>query len=385
MKLDIVFPRLPPAIDGIGDHTVQLASGLAALGHDVRILTRRPDPSTAASLLRKNVEVAESWPDGNLRKTDSLIRNVAKRSPDWVMLQFEQFSYGDRGFNPSLSHFFSQARLQSPSTQFMLYAHENYTKASSPKKALLSFYQRRQFQNLTLSASLIAITTDAWRNGRDFHGVQPLTIPVFSNIPLLVPRPSASVRQQFDIPTDRPLAINFGNYDPSRASYILEAARSMAAEPYTFAYLGKDTEAMLHLLHGIENVHVVTVDRPTGEEISELLSSADISLAPFADGVTGRRGSFLAALQHGLPTVTTISVSNTFLSKAHRDGAFAATRVGNPAEYGLMASQLISDRTRLSRMSVQAADCYRTNFSIELSLERLSAEMKRIANFVPRK
>lgn len=375
MLIDIVFPRLPPHIDGIGDHTYQLATELASRGHEVRILTQNPNAETVAALLSIGLEVLESWPTGNLRSTDTLILQITKRQPDWVILQFEQFSYGTRGFNPAISRLFRRAQRRAPSTQFLLYAHETYTKPSTLRKAVLSLFQRRQFQNLTGSASQIAITTDAWRNSRDFRGVQPLTVPVFSNIPLVAGESRESLRNRHGIPLNEPIVINFGNHDASRAAYLRAAAVAMSGQPYTFAYLGKDTEAVRLLLSGIQNVRVVTLDRPTGSEVSQYLSCADMSLAPFVDGVTTRRGSFLAALQHGLPTVTTISNAESLLDEAHRMGIFAASHPGDATEYGRVANALLANTGKREAMSALASEYYESNFALRTAVDNLILTM----------
>jgi glycosyltransferase involved in cell wall biosynthesis len=40
-------------------------------------------------------------------------------------------------------------------------------------------------------------------------------------------------------------------------------------------------------------------------ELARLLAAADVFLAPYSDGVSTRRGSMMAALQHGVPVVAT--------------------------------------------------------------------------------
>lgn len=386
MIIDIIFPRLPPKIDGIGDHTFQLATELASRGDAVRILTHNPAPQSVESLLKLGIEVLEAWPGGKLRVTDCLVAQITDRKPDWVVLQFEQFAYGHRGFNPALSQLFRRARQESESTQFLLYAHENYTKPSSLRKAALSAFQRRQFRRLTSSASQVVITTDAWRNKKDFRRAQPITIPVFSNMPLIEMTSPELTRRRHGISMDEPLVIIFGNHDVSRDDYIREAAVAMATQPYTLAYLGKDTTAMTLLLSGIENVRVVTVSRPTSTEVSRLLSCADMSLAPFSDGVTSRRGSFLAALQHGVPTVTTITETETLLGDAWRGGIFEASSVGDAREYGRVANALLLNAPARVAMSLHASHFYESNFALKIAIDRLRATMKssRLTSFSTR-
>ena len=43
MRIDLVYPVLPPAVDGIADHAVLLARALVEDGHRVRLLSRASD------------------------------------------------------------------------------------------------------------------------------------------------------------------------------------------------------------------------------------------------------------------------------------------------------------------------------------------------------
>ncbi|HEX9015413.1 MAG TPA: glycosyltransferase, partial [Chloroflexota bacterium] len=54
---------------------------------------------------------------------------------------------------------------------------------------------------------------------------------------------------------------------------------------------------------------VVLTGHATPSEVSAHLLAADIAVLPFRDGVSLRRGSLLAVLEHGLPVVTTAPTS----------------------------------------------------------------------------
>jgi len=45
-----------------------------------------------------------------------------------------------------------------------------------------------------------------------------------------------------------------------------------------------------------------------GDDVGDHLMSADCILAPFVDGLSTRRGSVVAAFQHGIPVVSTSSI-----------------------------------------------------------------------------
>src|ERR1700709_1764891 len=78
MRIDLIYPTLPPAIDGIGGHTVLLAAALADRGHEVRILTRRR-PQTPPGI-PADVEVVPVWKEHG---RPSVARVSAQASSSW--------------------------------------------------------------------------------------------------------------------------------------------------------------------------------------------------------------------------------------------------------------------------------------------------------------
>ena len=89
MRIDLLFPVLPPTLDGIGDHTARLSSALAAHA-DVRVLAAQVD--------------AERIPDVEVQRTFQLPprRGVIELS---TRASFEKFNLGhvQRG-KPKASH-----------------------------------------------------------------------------------------------------------------------------------------------------------------------------------------------------------------------------------------------------------------------------------------
>ena len=55
----------------------------------------------------------------------------------------------------------------------------------------------------------------------------------------------------------------------------------------------------------------------------------DLHLAPYSDGVSTRRGAFLAGLQHGVSSVTTIGKHTDSLLKAEANRAFRVCDVAD--------------------------------------------------------
>ena len=91
MRIHIIAAALPPQLDGIGDYTANLAAELAHSA-TVTVLTGAPTPD-----LIPGVQVETAFSADNPRSVWNLVSRVAADPPDWVLLQYNPFSYGRWG------------------------------------------------------------------------------------------------------------------------------------------------------------------------------------------------------------------------------------------------------------------------------------------------
>ena len=186
MRVDLVFPVLPPSLDGIGDHTAHVAREMGRRC-DVRVLTAQPD---AAPIPNVRIEPVFSidWP----WQVWPLVDAVASDPPDWLLLQFNQFSYGRWGFNPVLPIALQRLRTVVPQTQIAWMAHEDFVPALSMKFAIMRLWQRWQFQALGRAADCIFFSIDPWVQAYRswFPGTPVHHFPIGSNMPRVDSRPN---------------------------------------------------------------------------------------------------------------------------------------------------------------------------------------------------
>ena len=84
-------------------------------------------------------------------------------------------------------------------------------------------------------------------------------------------------------------------------------------------------------------LRVIDAGRLPAEEVSRHFRAMDMHLAPFMDGVSTRRGSFMTGIQHGIATATTVGsqtdqilkeeVGNGMLASAEEDKKLYASQV----------------------------------------------------------
>ena len=377
LRLDLIYPVLPPETHGIGDHTMLLASGLADRGHSVRIITKQPAQETLSIGQAHGVEIVDGWPDGDLRDTKAVLRLIVDRSPDWVVLQFEQFTYGPRGFNPKLARLFAKLRAHAPAVGRVLFAHEAYVRRGRLGHTVMWLYQSLQFRMLVRAADMTVVTTKTWLEDRVFRsGRKSLVVPAYSNIaPTSVS--SNHLREDLGIGRDQFLMVMFGGYNGARSSaHVREVlSRIEADDKYAFLYMGRDADRFIDDFGSHRSVRVLA--QPSARTVSQVLKTADLAISPFARGVTSRNGSFMATLQHGVATVTTLGPeTDSDLREAIERKVVMAADIHDVSGFADLALELANSEMR-SDIAQAGGELYAGAFSIERALNILESELGR--------
>ncbi len=301
MKIHTIASALPPKLDGIGDYTALLAAELAKSA-TIKVLTGRgqtPDPIPG-------VEVVPAFSVDDPQGVRDLLPLIEADRPDWVLLQYNPFSYGRWGRNLHLPEVMRQVKRRCPGTNLAVMAHEMFVPLTTWKFAAMSPWQRWQFWRLASDADVMFFSVGIWADKvRPFRRGRPtLHLPVGSNIPR-VPISRAEARARLGIAEDTIVLGLFGSAHVSRMlDWVRDAARAVCAAGHDtlLLYVGPDGATVRDTCVGIPLI----ADGPLPpDEVSVRLSAMDIHLTPFTDGVSTRRGSFVAGLQHSVTTVGT--------------------------------------------------------------------------------
>ena len=143
-------------------------------------------------------------------------------------------------------------------------------------------------------------------------------VPIGSNIAIAPAGDGAATRAAIGAPPRGPLLVHFGLVYPGKGLETLLSALALVRATHADAHLvvaGDTRERDLGYRSDLEALAVelgvaraVTwTGRRDDDEVSRILSLADVFVAPFDGGASLRRGSLLAALAHGLPIVSTAS------------------------------------------------------------------------------
>ena len=384
MTIDLLFPKLPPALDGIGDHTALLAGALAREGATVRILTAQQEATPI-----EGVDICTAFPAHPPRGIQAVADAVAARPPDWLFLQFNQFSYGRWGFNPWLPLTLRRIQRSCPQTRIAWMAHEDFVPVISWQFAIMTVWQRWQFWQLGQVADHIFFSIAPWVEtyNRWFPDTPVSHLPIGSNIPR-VPCSRHEARRRVGLSEDALVLGIFGTVSATRMLDAIDAAARAACQTHPNAhllYVGPHGDTVRSLLDGLP---LLDAGALPADDVSVHLQAMDVHLVPFDDGVSSRRGSFMAGLANEVASVTTTGEATDPVLETAVNEAFLASSSGTPDRYVEQVLQLCADASLRSRIGKAGRRLYDAHFGWDVVpkklLEILSSSSDLPSGSVPR-
>lgn len=364
MKVSFLFPVLPPTIDGIGDHTARLAQALQNRC-SVSILTAADNPDPVPG-----VNVRSIFSTDVRSSLRSVAADVESERPDWLVLQYNPFSYGTWGWNPYLVFTLRDALRRAPRTKLAMVVHEPFLPMDSWRWAVMTTWQRWQFWSLGRMADVLFFSTAPWaeRFQRWFHRTPVYHLPVGSNISALRGDPavvSARVRAELGIAPDTFVAGVFGSGHPSRLLPFVRAATErlhLQCPSLQVLYIGT---AGVKVQSALGSIPVVDAGSLPADDVARHFAAMDLYLAPFRKGVSTRRGSFLVGLQQGVATVSTHGIHTDSMLRASTPTAFLLAPDDAPDAYAKLALRLGSDSLERAAVAQAGAELFARTFTWE--------------------
>ena len=315
MRVLFVTGEFPPMQGGVGDYTRELGLALNQLGCQVLVVTS-PQGGEVPSF--RVYPVIERWNWSFWRVILDLIRS---QQPDIVHIQYQAAAYA---MHPAINLLPRRLRLlgeDRPRT--VVTFHDLKVPYLFPKAGPV----RRWVVNELARSSDTAITTN-----REDHetlratlSAPPVLVPIGSNISSSLPHAydRDAWRARWGIGPDDILLCFFGFINDRKGVDTLLRALSVlvteqrtatspkllfiggrtgSSDPTNVAYLAtiETLIAELKLEDRILRTGYVPV-----HEVSASFLASDICVLPFKDGVSFLHGTFHAALNHGLPIITT--------------------------------------------------------------------------------
>jgi len=307
-KILILCPKFHPLEDGLGQHTTHFYHTLKSKVETLVITSATPEIVTANQRDTDVYPLVEHW---DLRTLPQLLRLVRKEKPTHLLIQWVPYLYAKRaGLNFSFPSVIRTLK-KLIKVQVHLYCHElYYPNLADLKSKVLHYSHKWILKQMIEQSELVLTSTDSFKKEIDalWPAFQKKThwIPVSSNINRkisITPKtPSKKVRIGL-----------FGTFHPSKRVDLVLNSLFQAIQPkkeaYEIHYIGASEDEIKTLLTKEDFTHLSSFLVCTGflknSEVDQALQELDGFIAYFMDGLSSRRGSFLAALERGIPSIST--------------------------------------------------------------------------------
>jgi len=345
----MVSGSYPPVACGIGDYTRCLVKELLQKGIDVKVTT------TVCQERERMPEIClqlENWKLGSWAKA---IGWIAGQSFDVVHIQYPGKAYG---YLPDLAWLTRMLKKLLPNLPIVVTLHE--FRVTHPLRKLSVAMIASFADALLVTARSEKSLFDRWL---PWLRRKIVVIPVAPAIPVLPLRAEdrSSLRRRYGFDEASLIVAYFGFVQPNKGIEELLQAFRLVRQRHSRSRLlmichlepqANPYHARLHRLTtslGLSS-SIAWTGFLGADEVSRHLSIADVAVFPFVDGVTMRRTSFMAAMSHGLPTVTTIKdASLQELQLVEGRNVLLTPAPANPARLAEKVNALLeSERLRMS-------------------------------------
>lgn len=269
-----------------------------------------------------NVEVIGCFDASRPYTIREALRRLQKNPRfDWLIVQYNPFSFGRRGFAPWLI-----SALQATKCPIALMFHETFAVPLWPwQHLLMRIWQYPQFMFLIGSGRCHFASTERWlAQVRRWAHSPSFLLPVGSNLPLCK-LTKAQARKHLGLPPDALVVGLFGFAHMSKRMDWIGAAARLVHKRFRRTQILSIGEVGSRVRIACGNVPFYDHGSLPGPEVSLRLRAMDLFLAPFTDGISGRRGSVIAAFQHGLPICSTVRKHSDRFLRDFINPAFALT------------------------------------------------------------
>ena len=317
MNICLITGEFPPMQGGVGDFTNELGKALAELGCEVSVITStkgqgRPPVPYPLSLF----PVIEKWDWDSWRRIIGLLSEIR---PHILNIQYQAAAYG---MHPAINFLPLRLRLGAKARPRVVTTfHDLKVPYLFPKAGRLRWWVVLALARW--SDAVIVTNVEDLKKLSVYPFIRSLSVvPIGSNI---APRPPADYdrdrwRARWGVGPRDLLLSYFGFLNESKgaetlvralgrlvqggynARLLMVGGKVGSSDPTNVAYLRK-VEGLIEELGLADRVLWTGYTPP--EEVSANLLASDVCVLPYRDGASFRRGSFMAALAHGLPIVST--------------------------------------------------------------------------------
>ena len=370
VQLHLITCEYPPQLGGVSDFASTLANELSMAGCDVHVwapgrsgLSRQPSGVVVHRELG-------GFSSSDMRRMGGQLDSMGQRHT--LLLQWVPHGFGFKAMNLGFCLWILR-RVRQRGDVLDLMVHEPFLplSGSSPRVRAAGMVQRLMMWILLHAATRIRVSTESW-----IPRLRPLApagagftwLPIPSGV---VVHPDAAavraVRASLSGASGVVLG-HFGTYgDPTMSLlHLIAPAALRACASATLLLMGRGSSMARDVLAranpGLDD-RIKATGLLDDVSLSHHLQSCDVMIQPYPDGVSTRRTSVMAALAHGLPTVTTTGELTE--DRWAANGATMLAKTGDTQAFVSHVSSLLDDSSLRSRLGTTALRVYRDTFAAE--------------------
>lgn len=323
MRVGLVTGEFPSMEGGVGAFTEQLGRALKALGHEVHVITsikaRPKDTPRTLARLREPIALDFGYLHPRIGRwrwpsISAVADLVIRHDIELVNLQYQAAAFNMNSAAISYLPWRLKGIAPTITTFHDLRVPYLFPKAGRLREAAVRGLARR-------SAGCIATNSADFRQLTAWSDRLVRDIPIGSNIATYEPNhiEIEEARLQLGLREDDVLLGYFGFLNETKGADTLIDALARLDERFHLVFIGGQTGASdpdnnQTFLAGMrdritraglaDRVHWTGFLSP--ERVSTYLTTADLMVMPYRDGVSLRRGTLMAVLAHGRPLITTV-------------------------------------------------------------------------------
>jgi glycosyltransferase involved in cell wall biosynthesis len=291
-------------------------------------------------------------------------------------VQYVPHAYGYKAMNLAFCLWLNRRR---PSPVWTMFHEVAFPLARSQplKHNFLGWVTRRMAATVARSAEQNFVSIPAW--GELLSTLAPRSapaswLPVPSNVSTSPPvEQVAAVRRRF-APDGQALVGHFGTYGQHIRPLLEAILPPLLEEDENRICLlaGRSGERFARELEQRQPFlagRLAATGEMADDDLAAHLAACDLLLQPYPDGVSSRRGSLMAGLALGAPTVTTEGPLTEPLWRS--SAALALAPAGDVPAFVELADHLLRNHDSRAQLGRRARDLYRSTFAVEQTIRRL--------------
>ncbi|MDP2924660.1 MAG: glycosyltransferase [Candidatus Omnitrophota bacterium] len=308
MNVSIISGTFPDLRCGVGDYTYWLCSELKKSDIKLNVITSQSSEIRPA----EGITVTALIKDWSFSDLPLLLNFFKKNINDIVHIQYPTQSYKNKAMINIFPIFF---KMMLPKTFLIVTIHDIATAHVFNKLRAIPFL---------IFADKVVLTVkeekDYLVKKLPFLRSKLEVIPIGSNIKLVKvsSEEREKIREELGVEADEILLSHFGYILPKKKLELLIYSLKLLrkeGQKVKLIFISDFCPQVNKYHRRLKNMVcefnleklVIWTGYRTQEEVSKYLLASDISVQLYPDGVSYRRASFLVALNHGLPVVTTVN------------------------------------------------------------------------------